>query len=441
MSWHESPEQFFTAFEDFVHQGYSVTLRYLALRATAESVYLVGLSISAGPVQVDESLSFNVESSYVVAGLKNMNNQAGGDILSLLKDGANGALFLDGKEYRFWGRPYYYSSEFDDSTRWEYDAHLRGEVAKNSVLKFDFAAIDRSLRIADIPFDGVSDLAAWLDLANPSAKDFGPSVDLRVRPPVDCFVQDTFLRNDKLSLTVGSHPTLDISEMRIAVRSVPGRGLSSRRQVANSLEWSQANSGIKIGKAVVELENAEAAFVILSFAGKTIRRQWFSDPVRARNSRTFASRHFDFELRQVRKSLLEGTDSPKFELAVNSLLFMLGFAPAPQLETDAPDIIATTPGGQMILIECTLRTADFAMKVGKLVDRRNSLQEQFDKEKHFARIHAVLICRVRQDQLVYDENNLRKLGIRLVTLTELEAALQKVNNPDDPDSYFPSQES
>lgn len=440
MDWHESAEQFFTAFEDFVHQGYSVSLRYIALRADDGLIYLVGLSVSAGPLQVDESLNLNLENQQVVAGQKNLNNQNVEQILNLLKDGANGSLFLNDKEYKFWSRPYCYSSELEDSSRWEYDAHLKGEVARNADAKFDFAAIDRLLRIEDTPFDGVGDLAMWLDLPNPSAQDFSPTIDLRVRPPIDCFVQETFLKEDKLSLTVGSHPALDVSEIRIAVRAVPGHGLSSRQQIANSLQWSQLNSAINVGKADIKLENAEAALIILSFAGKTIRRQWFSDPVRARNSRTFASRHFDFELRQVRKSLLEGTDSAKFELAVSSLLFMLGFASAPQLETDAPDIIATTPGGQLILIECTLRTADFTMKVGKLVDRRNSLQEQFDREKHFARVHAVLICRMRREQIVYDENNLKRLGIRLVTLTELESALQKINNPDDPDSYFPSGE-
>lgn len=440
MNWHDSPEHFFTAFEDFVHEGYSVSLRYIALRTTSESMCLVGFSVSAGPLPVDESLSFHLENSHVVTGLTNLNNQNADDILSLLKNGANGSFFRDEKEYKFWSRPYCYSSELDDSTRWEYDAHLRGEVAKSTTLRFDFSCIDRLLRIADTPFDGVSDLATWLDLPNPSTQEFAPSVDLRVRPPIDCFVQDTFLRNDCLSITVGRHPTLDISGIRVAVRSVPGRRLSSRLQIANSLQWGSSSAAIDIGKAVVKLEDAEAALVILSFAGKTIRRQWFSDPVRARNSRTFASRHFDCELRQVRRALLEGTDSAKFELAVSSLLFMLGFAPALQLETDAPDIIATTPGGQMILIECTLRTADFAMKVGKLVDRRNGLQGQFDSEKHFARIHAVLVCRVRREQLVYDANNFNKLGIRLVTLNELETALERVNNPDDPDSYFPNAE-
>jgi hypothetical protein len=440
MIWHESPEHFFTAFADFLHQGYSVSVRYIALLATDGSMYLVGLSVSAGPLPVDESLSFSIQSPYVMAGQMNSNGERSEDILSILKNGANGAFSFGREEFKFWSRPYCYSSELEDSKRWEYDAHLKGEVARGESGKFDFASIDRFLRIADIPFDGISDLALWLDLPNPSAEEFSPSIDLRVRPPIDCFVHESFLRNDELSLTVGSHPVLDISEIRLAVRSVPGHGLNSRQQIANQLKWSQLNTAANVGRAVVKLENADAVLVILSFAGKTIRRQWFNDPVRARNSRTFASRHFDFELRQVRKALLEGSDSTKFELAVSSLLFMLGFAPALQLETDAPDIIATTPGGQLILIECTLRTADFAMKVGKLVDRRNSLRAQFDREKHFAHIHALLICRVRLEQIVYDEDSLRKLGIRLVSLSDLESALQKVNIPDDPDAYFTNEE-
>lgn len=437
MRWHESPDSFFTAFDDFIQDGYSVSIRYLALRATEGSMHLVGLSVSAGPLSIDESLSFALENSLVVAGQENLNNQKSDWIIKILQDGAKGVFILRDIEYKFWSPPYCYSSELDDSTRWEFDAHLKGEVARNDGLKFDFAAIDRILRVAETPFDGVSDLTMWLDLPNPAEQEFSPIIELRVRPPIDCFVQDSSLRDDQLSLTVGSHPTLDISELHVAVRAVPGSGLRSRQQIAHSLQWSNPSDILSIGKAVVTLEKADAALVIVSFAGKTIRRQWFSDPVRARNSRTFASRHFDLELRQLRKSLLEGTDSNRFESAVCSLLFLLGFAPAPQLEADAPDVIATTPGGQVILIECTLRTADFATKVGKLVDRRNGLQERFDRERHFARLHAVLICRARREQLVYDENSLKKLGIRLVTLKELETALQMVNQPADPDSYFP----
>ena len=438
MSWHQTSEPLFTAFEDFLHEGYSVSLRYMALQSSDDSMHLVGLSVSAGPLEVDESLSFALENSQVVAGLSNLNNQSAKHILKLLKDGALGLLILNGRRYEFSNPPHYYTSELDDINRWDYDAQLKGAITRTPTGKFDFAAIDRSLRIADIPFDGVSDLASWLELPNPAKQDFSPSVELRVRPPIDCYIHETFLSDDKLHLVVACHRTLDVSEIRIAIRSVPDRGLSSRMQVAESLQWTQQNAVINTGKAIINLENAEASLVIVSFAGKTIRRQWFIDPVRARSSRTFALRHFDLELRQLRKCLLEGSDSTKFELAVSALLFMLGFAPAPQLETDAPDIIATTPSGRLLLLECTLKTADFTVKVGKLVDRRNSLQERFDKEKHFARIHAILICRVRREQIVYDEEHLKKLGIQLLTLTDLELALEKINNPGDPDSYFPN---
>src|SRR5690606_14745229 len=105
-----------------------------------------------------------------------------------------------------------------------------------------------------------------------------------------------------------------------------------------------------------------------------------------------ATQVFDKDIRMVRQAVLDSTDSARFELGVSTLLFLLGFSSAVQLETNSPDIIATTPGGRVVLIECTLRVADFSSKLGKLVDRHRMLLKTFEEGNHYAEVYGVLIC-------------------------------------------------
>jgi hypothetical protein len=114
----------------------------------------------------------------------------------------------------------------------------------------------------------------------------------------------------------------------------------------------------------------------------------------------------------------------------------LGFASAVQLETEAPDLLVATPAGRLVLVECTLKVADFRTKLGKLVDRRASLQREMTKTGHPAQMYAVLICRVPADQLVIDVAELRQHGVILLTLSDIENGLMRVHGHNDPDEML-----
>jgi hypothetical protein len=191
--------------------------------------------------------------------------------------------------------------------------------------------------------------------------------------------------------------------------------------------------GRREGSATIALRNADAALVMLSVGSSTVRRNWFLDPTKARNNRLLAIQHFDKDLRMVRQAVLESADSAKFETGVAALLFLLGFSPAVQLETDAPDLVVTTPGGQLGIVECTTRIADFSSKLGKLVDRRGSLTKSLQASGHTANVVAAMICRLPRDQIAAHEGELRALNTILVTGEDLAAALERVRVPNDPD--------
>ena len=186
------------------------------------------------------------------------------------------------------------------------------------------------------------------------------------------------------------------------------------------------------------MQDCDSALAMLMIGASTVRRQWFPDPAKARNNRFMAVQHFDTDLRKIRSAALESPESAKFEQGVAALLFLLGFSPVLQLETDSPDIIVTTPGGQLVLVECTTKISDFSAKLGKLVDRRGSLSKALAGAGHPPEILAALICRSPRDQIAAHEDELRLHRVLLLTREDLQNSFDRVRHPEDPDKIVTS---
>jgi len=185
--------------------------------------------------------------------------------------------------------------------------------------------------------------------------------------------------------------------------------------------------------AEITLQNADNVLAILMIENSLVRRQWFVDSTKARNNRLIATQHFDKDLRMIRQAVMESPDSVKFEQGVAALLFLLGFSASIQLETDSPDLIVTTPGGRLVIAECTVRTSNFIEKVGKLVDRRGALSRSLSASGHPAPIFAVLVCRLPRDQIAVHAEVLRAQNVLLATGEDLTRAFDRVRFPTDPD--------
>lgn len=428
---------FFAALGGWACDGYSLSINYLALQNTAGVMRLLRLAIIASPLPVKETLAFSVRTERIAAGAIVRNNVTRSEVSQVFNDAAQGTIIVDEEVFAFASRQISFESHLSDRVRWEYDLHLRINAPLTEGCKYDVTSFDRELRIVTPPFDGLQDLTSWLGLGGEKNQptDFGKA-ELVVKPPVDCIIDETRLRDDRLHIVLAAHAGLDAAALNVALLATPGLGLTSRKQVAADIAWVVGEHGLLRGTGEILLENADSALLMLSLGDKTVRRQWFLDPVKARNARVFAAKHFDKDLRYLRRALLEDKDGPRFETAVCALLFLLGFAPAVQIETEAPDLLVATPAGRLVLVECTLKVADFRTKLGKLVDRRSSLIREMERTGHTAQLYAVLICRVPLDQLVYDPEELTQHDVILLSQPDVETGLSRVDAHNDPDSML-----
>ena len=425
---------FLQAADDWVCDSYAIDIRCL-VRKDAKHSYLYEAAISLHPLPAPQDMSFRIDTSLLFAGQFQLFGQSKQKLLQVLDNATRGQVDVRGHTFKLSSeQPYDFYSEMSQRDRWFSDLHL--QVIGSRALApapIDFASIDSALRRSVPPFDGLADIAAWLDLNDPRSAFDAPFIKIRVGPPVDLIFPGCSLENDFLHLTLHAHPRFDIGRIGLAIRVVPGNALESRKQVSSEIKWKRVRNGRREGVARIRLDHADSVLAMLMIGDSTVRRQWFLDPSKARNNRLIAMQLFDKDLRMVKQAVLETTDAMRFEIGVAALLFLLGFSPAVQLETNSPDLIVTTPGGKLVIVECTTRIADFNSKLGKLVDRRGALSKALQANDHQVRIDAVLVCALPKDQIAMQAADLDAHGVILIAKDDLTAGFDRVRLPRSPD--------
>lgn len=432
----ESKQDFLSAANDWICDGYALDIRYIALPAMNFPT-IVSASIRIDPLKPKADNSIRIHTANILAGQVQKYPVGKEEISQILLDATEGKIRVDKLTLTLGDdHPLDYYSEMTQRDRWYSELHLRiGGTATLISSPQVLNQIDNDLRCATTPFDGLFDLAGWLGLDANAFHGERPTVTVRIGPPADLIFDRSKLYNDNLSLEIHAHPLFDIKQLTLAARSMPGNGIAGRRQLTSEITWGDSIDGKKIGTISTTLPSSDNVLTMLLIGTSTVRRQWLIDAGKARNNRWMAVQQFDNDLRKVRSAVLEPIDSRKFESGVASLLFLLGFSPSLQAETDAPDLIVSTPGGQLVIIECTTRIADFSAKLGKLVDRCSLLSKSLLNAGHPPEILAALICGVEKDQIASRSDELRAHKVLLLTKEDLQHHFDRVRHPEDPDKF------
>ena len=428
-------QTFFRDADSWICDGYYLDFRYIAKRAEV-GFELWDASLTLAPLPPKPGLEFRIEAAGVGVGQIQQIVEDRTDLLKLLSEAAAGVVKLSGDIFNLAkGGELSFYSEMNSRERWFSDLHLQiADVARASPSAIELATVDSALRLSQPPFDGLADAAAWLGLRSPNS--MSPAISIRVSPPVDVIIPSCRLSGDVLRLTLHAHPKFDVSRVDVSLRAVPGNALAGRRNIGNEFSWGAVDNDRREGTTEVQLENADSVLVMLMLGNSTVRRNWFLDLDKAGSSRLLATQCFDRDLRMVKQAVLESTDSLKFEKGVASLLFIVGFSAAIQVETDAPDLIVITPGGRLVIVECTIRTSDIAAKLGKLVDRRGALLKLLAAAGLPTRVASVLVCRSPREQIAVHAEALRGHNTVLIAGEDIAAAFDRVRFPNDPDKML-----
>lgn len=430
-------ELYLDNFSAWIYPKYSANIAYLGLKSE-EGLTLLDASIRFSPLPFSEFESFSIETQEIIAGQIAYPSLSKPKLEKLRSNAINGKLETS---YGTLSLPLAerlsYFTELINRQNWNSDLHLR--VTGNTLYLTNpvtLTKIDNSLRCASLPFDGLTDLCRWLGLKEPYTTQ--ASITLHGHPPIDLILDECSFQSGKLKLTIHALGSLNFQDISLNIRPIPGK-TSTRTSIQQQIVWKRYQKGIRQGIVEVELENVDSVLVILMLKKSLVRRNWFEDPARAVNYRLITAQSFDKDLKDLKQALSpEGNESRKFEKAVSSLMYILGFTQDQPLGTDGPDIIASTPRGRIILVECTVKISDAHTKIGKLVQRRGVVQEALRIGGHSTReVIAILVCALTKDQIpVVDSKEWYENKILLVTKPDLEELLRRARTLLDPDELL-----
>lgn len=227
--------------EQWLCDGYSYDLRYIATSAgTGHTLFDAVILLNPLPHTVDTHLFLEVPP--FLAGREPAAVVGKGQLLTIVNKALSGVITIGGQNialpmegaYRFHLGAMTQNTWFQPLT-----FQVLGATSGAIV---DRAALDSALRAATPPFDGAEDLRTWLGLRLPDGSSLS-SITILANPPVDFRVDLSGLAGGILRLVLHAHPNADRSQVRLAVRAVPGDGLQGRLQVADNIVWQEAGEG------------------------------------------------------------------------------------------------------------------------------------------------------------------------------------------------------
>lgn len=405
---------------------YSLEIRYIARENE-----LLACIAHFWPLGSDTGHNFHLDTSHIFAGREFFKDCSIEKLNTYLEELKQGKLSVNGKTFELKannGLSYY--SEMISKERWFCDAHLR--VSGGTINPFsptEITKINDDLRLLPMPFDGLPDLLNYLNLNDPMSGHSQSAVELRIFPPIDMRIADSHLSKEKFTLLLHGHSRLNTQDISVAVRMFL-EDHKSRKQLAANIKWSRKKDGTQIGRLQLQAKKTFAVLAILMAGGNTVRRQFYDDFQRLPNRRLVAVSKFDENLRMLKRGLAE-TDANAFEIAVNTLAYLLGFSGSVLNENDAPDIILSSPQENLVVVECTTRIKDFFAKLNKLVDRRNALLSLLAETNDSRKVYCYLICGLPRDQIAYDSKELARHKVTLLTKESLDLLLNQLKIPMD----------
>lgn len=260
-----------------------------------------------------------------------------------------------------------------------------------------------TLRSSDTPYSDVNDLLRELRL-DPGIH----QLQVTAWPPV--LVEPTSRVSGELAelkLMCSTH--LERSKISLGVIVTDRGGVLTRSRVNGAnMQWEQSSEAadVAVGTVLLPVPRTSVVHCLATYDGLCLHHDWIGDPEATQNPLRSVYEMFDPGLANTSAMLRQVANkgqSNGLEAAVAGLLWILGFAPLHlgYGRTDAPDVIAISRDGHVLVVECTLTDPQTKKhnKVQKLLDRTTDVRAALQRSNivDVLCIPVMVISRMRGD--------------------------------------------
>ena len=339
--------------------------------------------------------------------------------------------------------------------RWEYDqSHPGGVQSRVEVMTvygrerealFDQRLVNWELRAADLPFDTL------IELANHYGLNFAQgSVRFEAVAPAIIMVDiEQRVSGREATLGVILSRGFDTDRAFLGYRVLVGKKVVDRGRVpGSSFEWKDERRLLR-GLATLPVPEAAIVHCFAGYDGIVHNYGWILDPNNHQNARRVAYEAFDKDLTKLTEVLFRPpaaahkNQQDDFEFAVSYLLWIRGYSVS-LLSTSAipgikegPDLLATTPNGHFVVVECTLGILKEDTKLARLVARATLMRQNLEKSGNpHLKVLPVMITSKSRSEVEAELEGALQLGVFVITREGIEEALRTSYLVPDPDREF-----
>jgi len=290
---------------------------------------------------------------------------------------------------------------------------------------------DWELKAAKMPYDSISELL--VDYAIGPIN--GDSAEiLVVAMNVAGIGGDSRVSNGRATLTLNLAHGLETSKASLGYRIIDKQIVVKRASIAGTgLTWSRVGN-FQHGEAEIEVPPPAVLHCFACYAGNAQHHYWIADPANSQNPLRAVHLAFDSKLEALRdlieRAQTRGSNARDLEIAVGWLLWILGFSPTPIGATpktgDAPDLIATTPQGHFLVVECTTGILKEDHKLAHLIQRAEKTRQSLiaSNNRHL-RVLPIIVTTKSRDEVKAELEQAYKLGVLVATREDFDPIINR----------------
>lgn len=304
------------------------------------------------------------------------------------------------------------------------------------------AEFQSDLRAGTTPYDSLNELSFELGLLPLRWDTCSVAVTAHTVVGLDLSRR---VHNGVANLALLAARGIDIAHARLGYRiqDRTGKALTRGSVGADSLQWKDKDEYLRVGELSVPIPEGSIVQCFASYRGRWTHQGWIGDPDSSANLRRLAHEVFDASLEGIRRSLFDikqlKQNARTLEAGIANLLFLHGFAVNPlsgQFMTEAADLLAFTPQGNIAVVECTIGAIDNDGKLSKLLARTVALAEKLKAtgNAHLKCLPVVVTTLPRE--AITDLELASEKGIVVMAVEDLQRWLEETQIPQDPDRSF-----
>lgn len=441
----EQIEKFFSTIEPWIKAYSHIGLSYFAVRKDGETNLLQArLFLNTAPSAIPTS---RIETASVLAGHFNFT-----ELGMKLRDFVD-RLVEKGEFDAPFGKVKFPSEKKGEFSAYFDPFHQEGIAGGNrlTVLKIrgaskwqliDQMKFDWELKAAPKPFDSLDELLSFFVLGG--GRDDSANIEI-VAYHVAAINFSSVISGTDAKPSVFLAKSLDASNCQIGYRVFLHGKVVDRGAIQGSdLTWTEQD-GVLRGEGLVGIPQGAVLHCVASYAGYAQHQGWIADPTHSQNARRVSLEAFDDRLEILRDYLFEEQKQRKnardFEFGVAWLMWMLGFGitqvGGTARTSEAPDILATTPQGNILVVECTTGLLKAENKLANLIDRTEAIRKRLaiSGNSHL-KLLPVIVTAKTKEEIKADLEQAQKLGVLVVTQEVLLELLQQTIAAPDPEAIY-----